>query len=251
MYMTVACIGDRGAGKTHLILELANPNYRNVRVEYPDFLQLKLLLYDEKSKSTLATDASKPFHKMDIKFEVKLPSKLKKINVSLLDNSGEVWRKYWQETNHDKWQHFLEEFQKISAVILVLEPYRDIIREEDKRESYITLRQWVNRFNNWTEFLISQGRNLKHIVVCISKADLLLNYPRELMFFDYDPRKSGKSIALADEYTSKAYLSHVADQIALINRSLDKCLPVKSFLTTIYKRETIELPFIYLASYLD
>lgn len=52
--MGVIYIGDRTSGKTHLALELANPQSNYVKVNHPDYQQIKSLLYDTNLQSTTA-----------------------------------------------------------------------------------------------------------------------------------------------------------------------------------------------------
>lgn len=56
--MGVVYIGDRDAGKTHLALELANPQSDFVKVSSLDYENLRTLLFDESSGKTRATDYS-------------------------------------------------------------------------------------------------------------------------------------------------------------------------------------------------
>ncbi|MFM7908538.1 MAG: hypothetical protein ACKPA9_26335 [Microcystis sp.] len=54
--MGVIYIGDRETGKTHLVLELANPKGNYVKVTYPDYQYLKSILYLPEQGKTRATD---------------------------------------------------------------------------------------------------------------------------------------------------------------------------------------------------
>ncbi|NET57076.1 MAG: hypothetical protein F6K47_13195 [Symploca sp. SIO2E6] len=54
--MEVIYIGDRNAGKTHLAMELANPNHDHVRVSSPEYEYLKSFLCNETGKGTRPTD---------------------------------------------------------------------------------------------------------------------------------------------------------------------------------------------------
>lgn len=45
--MGVVYIGDRAVGKTHLAMELANPQSDYVKVSSPDYENLRTLLFDE------------------------------------------------------------------------------------------------------------------------------------------------------------------------------------------------------------
>jgi len=56
--MGVIYIGDRAAGKTHLAMELANPNSNHVKVISPNYDQLKAILYDDQLNSTRPTEVN-------------------------------------------------------------------------------------------------------------------------------------------------------------------------------------------------
>jgi len=76
----VIYIGDRETGKTHLAMELGNPNYHYVKVTYPDYNTLKAkVLYDEVNQKTQPTEANQPIYNEHLEIEVELPVGKKEI----------------------------------------------------------------------------------------------------------------------------------------------------------------------------
>ena len=94
--MGVVYIGDRAAGKTHLAMELANPQNDCVKVSSPDYEHLRSLLFDEDLGKTRATEADNPVYERYLDIQVRLPTGFKQIVADWIDTPGEIWRKTWQ-----------------------------------------------------------------------------------------------------------------------------------------------------------
>lgn len=115
-------------GKTHLALELANPKANYVHVTGQDYENLKSLLYDEDLASTRKTEAYTSVISRNFDVQVQLPSGPKSIPLQWLDTPGEIWRSAWQQTQLTEWQVFLDKLRESEGIILVLPPYRELIR---------------------------------------------------------------------------------------------------------------------------
>lgn len=152
--MGVIYIGDRAAGKTHLALELANPQSHYVKVIAPDYQYIKSLLYDENLQKTKPTEAFKSVYDQYLNVRVQLPTGNKEINSYWLDTAGEIWRKNWQTENNSQWQEFLTKIRESEGILLVLPPYRQLVHDQFNREDFITQQQWCNRFQRWVDFFV-------------------------------------------------------------------------------------------------
>ena len=89
--MRVVYIGDRAVGKTHLALELANPqgNYVHVSLVNQNYqsLQANLLNLDGTTKPTQTIE------RRSLNVEVSLPIGISKIPVDWIDSPGELFRR--------------------------------------------------------------------------------------------------------------------------------------------------------------
>jgi hypothetical protein len=141
----VVYIGDRAVGKTHLAMELANPHNDYVKVSSPDYENLKRLLFDEDLGRTKATDAQNPVDERYLEIQIRLPTGLKKVAVDWVDTPGEIWRKTWQTDRPDQWNNFLEAASKSEGILLILSPYREMLKSSVNSEEFMTQQQWCNR----------------------------------------------------------------------------------------------------------
>lgn len=150
--MGVIYIGDREVGKTHLAMELANPQNEYVKVDYPDYSVLKSRLYIEDEGRTRATIDDKATYDEYLEIQVQLPTGSKQVTLDWIDTPGEIWRKSWQDNQPERWQNFLDTIRSSEGIMLLLPPYREIIKSEFNPETFITQQQWCNRFSRWVDF---------------------------------------------------------------------------------------------------
>jgi hypothetical protein len=241
----VVYIGDRGTGKTHLAMELTNPQNEYVKVSSPDYEQLKSLLYDERLERTKATDASKEVDNRELEIQVRLPNGYRKIPVDWIDTPGEVWRKAWQADNPDKWENFLDTVRKSEGILLILPPYRDIISKSGvAKEDFLTRQQWCNRFNRWLAFFQKDCSQAKRLVICLNKADLFCELDKEAA------QLATKNWQERHSYVSQKYFKPIQPQIEQINKVMPRT-SVSCFITSIYHRKLLELPWLYLGTFLS
>jgi GTPase SAR1 family protein len=232
-------IGDRSVGKTHLATELANPNNHYVKVNSPYL-----------NTPPLPTDAQNSIHNKTIELEIQLPSGQKQLTLNWIDTPGEIWREHWQKQKATEWQNFLNTIQQTQGIILVLPPYRQIIIPSlDNPENYITEKQWCNRFNRWLDFFRDQCPQIRHLLLCLNKADLFSNSETEGKKLGYLPHNSLLNWQQRNTYVTQKYFRPIYPQIFQLNQSING-LSVRCFITTIYNRHLLELPWIYLGSFL-
>ncbi len=247
--MGVIYIGDRSSGKTHLALELANPYNQYVKVSHPDYESLKsILCKDGETRPTLAQCS---VHQRAIELNVKLPAGLRTISVDWLDTSGEIWRRYWQAEKLNEWQQFLQNIRQAQGILLVMPPYRQIILPQRANpEDFITQKQWCNRFASWVRFFRQDCPTVRHLILCLNKADLFCSDPdREAHHLAYHPMAMKMSWQQRDNYIVQGYFRPIVQEIIQLNKSIQG-LSVRCFITSIYQRELLELPWIYLGSHL-
>lgn len=243
--MGVVYIGDRGTGKTHLAMELTNPQNEYVKVSSPDYEQLKSFLYDEGLEGTKATDASQEVDNRELEIQVRLPNGFRKINIDWIDTPGEIWRKAWQVDHPDKWKNFLETVRKSEGIILILPPYRDIISKPDvDAKEFLTRQQWCNRFNRWVNFFRNDCSQVKRVVICLNKADLFCQLDKEAA------QLATKNWQERHSYVLQRYFKPIQPQIEQINKIMSRT-SVSCFITSIYHRKLLELPWLYLATFLS
>ncbi|WP_066381217.1 MULTISPECIES: hypothetical protein [unclassified Anabaena] len=245
--MGVIYIGDRSVGKTHLAMELANPKHEYVNVITPDYENLSSLLLDDKLQGTKATDV---IYQRDLEMQVRLPTGNKQVFVDWIDTPGEVWRKSWQVDNFTEWQKLLENIRNSEGVLLILPPHRGMnFQPGVELEQFPSQQQWCHRFERWVEFFSRDCPKLRHIAICLNKADLFCDLPQEAAKLAYSPYKNQMNWQQRHSYILQRYFKPIQSQLAQINQKISG-LSVRCFITSIYHRSLLELPWIYLGSYL-
>ncbi|BAS59491.1 hypothetical protein NIES2135_09800 [Leptolyngbya boryana NIES-2135] len=242
--MAIVYIGDRKAGKTHLALELINPRGHYVKVSGIDYDSLKANLFGTED-TIRATDSIRE-HPLEVNVQLPIP---KPLLVKWMDTPGEIWRSSWQTDNQEDWLSFLGTVTQSEGVLLILPPYREILKPTIDPQPYMTQRQWCNRFDSWVEFFISHCAKARHIAICLNKADLFCDYEAEAQKLIYNP--NGRQMAWLDRhrYVSQRYFHPIQAQIDRINTQRD--CAARCFITSIHSRTLLELPWIYLASFLS
>lgn len=246
----VIYIGDRAAGKTHLALELANKNKQFVETSL-DYAKLKQNLWDSQTGTTAATRADRAIYQEYMEVKVKLVTGWKIIYSSWLDTHGEIWRSSWQKDNPTLWQIFLKSIRETEGILLILPPYREIIDStKDDPNQHISRQQWTKRFERWIEFFKQDCSQVRHLLLCLNKVDLCsVNYKTEAKNLIYQPYNQPKNWQQKHDYVYHRYFTPFHEQIQELNRSING-LAVRCFITTIYSRELLELPWIYLGCHL-
>ena len=247
--MGVVYIGDRAAGKTHLAMELANPQNDCVKVSSPDYENLRALLFDDNLGGTKATSAINPMDEHYLDIQVRLPTGFRQVIADWIDTPGEIWRKTWQSDNPEKWKKFVEASRKSEGILLIVPPYREILKSDINPEEFMTKQQWINRFDRWVEFFRQECPKARHIVICLNKADLFCDLAQESIKLSYQPNGSQMNWQQRHNYVFNRYFKPVQQQIEQINKSVSG-LAVRCFITSIYNRSLLELPWLYLGSFL-
>ncbi|MFM6037890.1 MAG: hypothetical protein ACKPBB_09435 [Sphaerospermopsis kisseleviana] len=246
--MGVVYIGDRATGKTHLALELANPDGEYVKVSNLDYDNLRLSLLDENYQGK-PTDVVAPYEYY-LDMNVRLPSGNKQVLVNWVDTGGEVWRKSWQKDNTDRWIQFLDPIRNSEGLLLIIPPHRGMTFQAGVDvEQFPTQKQWCNRFERWVTFFHQQCPKVRHLAICMNKADLFCNLSTEGGKLAYKPYGSSLNWQQRHSYVLQKYFRPIYSQIEKLNQGIDGG-SVRCFITSIYHRSLLELPWIYLGSFL-
>jgi GTPase SAR1 family protein len=244
--MGIIYIGDRAVGKTHLALELANPRNQHVKVTSPGYDYLKTLLANEE-------DSTKPTEKIDSRFlelQVQLPSGSKNVTIDWIDTPGEIWRDRWQKDNPSEWQSFLSNARQSEGILLILDPFRESLPGSIATNDYRTQMQWCNRFEKWVDFFRYDCPKARHIVLCLNKADLFSDsLEQDAAKLAFHPNGSEMTWRKRHSYVLQKYFRPIQPQIEQINQSVSG-LSVQCFITSIHNRPLLELPWVYMASFL-
>jgi hypothetical protein len=245
----IVYIGDRSAGKTHLAMELSNPKHEYVKVANLDYETLKTSLFDEVTGGTKATDATQAVYKRYLDIQVGLPTGYKQVIVDWIDTPGEVWRKSWQSNNPNEWNKLLDTLGQSEGILLVLPPHRGMnFQPGIDIDQFISEQQWCNRFDRWVEFFCQDCPKARHIVICLNKADLFCDVQQEASKLAYNPNGALMNWQQRHTYVFQRYFRPIQSQLEQINKSVVG-LSVRCFITTIYNRSLLELPWIYLGSF--
>jgi hypothetical protein len=243
--MGIVYIGDRFTGKTHLAMELANPRYESVMVSNPQnyYEELQSLLLSE-SGVMRPTDASQATDFRNLEVKVKL-NRWKTLQVDWVDTPGEVWRKSWQTDNADEWQRFLQVVKQSEGIVLLLPPYRNILPQTgiDQLE-FITRMQWCNRFKLWADFFMKECSHAQRIAICLNKADLFCDAEQESITL------SRKNWHERHAYICQKFLAPIRPQLESLEKQM-KRTSIACFITSIHQRQLLELPWLYLGTYLQ
>ncbi len=241
----VIYIGDRHVGKTHLAIKLAATSSAQF-VQVLNFTEQDLKdkpdIYDRATNNTSPTNN---IEGRQLQLKVNLPAPVI-VNVDWIDTPGEMWRTYWQKVNTDTWQNFLVSAANAKGIMVILPPHQGLVNSED----FITAKQWCNRFDLWVDFFTEHCRSAEDIVFCINKADLFCtNLVQEAQKLAYK-NHGGMSWIERNRYIVDKYFAPVKTKIEKIN-SIKSGSTVRCFITSINNRYLLELPWIYLATFLD
>lgn len=109
--------------------------------------------------------------------------------------------------------------------------------------------QWYNRFERWVKFFQEDCSKARHILICLNKADLFCNLYEEASMLAYNPYGSQMNWQHRHAYVLQRYFRPIYSHLEQLNQNI-LGLSVRCFITSIYNRSLLELPWIYLGSFL-
>jgi hypothetical protein len=250
---TFLFIGDRQVGKTASIVALTDPN------------QMRLVQVPNANHNFLKTKhapgiPTKEVGDIDLQVEVDFGMAAggsRTLMVTSRDTPGEMWREAVTGMIATQKQDVISAARHSEGILLILPPYRELIESCPQAarvnlDDFPTKKQWCTRFDRWVNFLNQECPRARHIAICLNKADLfcepnyLARMAKELAF---DPDRNQVGWHDRHLFVLQHYFHPVKDSIAEINRRRVGVV-VRCFLTSIENRDLLELPWIYLASYL-
>ena len=254
--MGVFFIGDYAGGKTALGLELINPISQYIRVINLDYEKMKEILLYVVTGEYFPTKINPKYrsHERALKMEVNLPSGVRNFYTDWIDTSGCIWERMsdFEQENSNIWHKLLNQVKQSECIILVLNPYQEMLKPyvDLKNPDFLpTLQQWCERFYRYVDFLNLHCTQVPHILICLHNADLFCDIEEEAFELAYNPFNPRKNWRQRNAYVTQKYFQPIQEQINEIDRETAR-LPVRCFITSIYNRTLLELPWIYLAHYL-
>ena len=249
----IAVIGDRKAGKTSILRALSEQG-RKVRIEGGQSFAANL--YNPTTKEIAGTDDVKPYTKT---FTIDLPDyRQSEMTLEWIDTPGEIWEdvEEYAKLSPTGFQSLLNQVGQSDAVILLLPPHQGLLTTSQLNslpqhlkptEQIKTATQWQENIRFWTNFLLrDELRSVKHFVISIHKADLFC----EAQSFE----------KIANLFNNKAYPDlrrrcyayfRAASTVLESFNMTDTGSKVEYFITTTENIDLLELPFLYLADYLN
>ena len=173
----------------------------------------------------------------------------KLISLDWIDTPGEIWQRGWSPNNQSEWQIFLRLINNSEGIMLVLPPYREILKSNINLHEFITRQQWVNRFERWVEFITQYCSQVRHLAICLNKADLFCHIDQEESKVAYASQLTKMDWLDRHQYVYQEYFEPLNTQLQEIHYNIYG-LSISCFLTSIKSRPLLELPWIYFATYL-
>lgn len=251
--MSIIVIGDRGVGKTSMVVELSKTMTPNITVESPE--SDSFARFYNPDEGIIA--GTRKMEETPLTVVIDLPSGEKRLQVRWVDTPGEAFtNSAWKNEHLSEWQHIRKEVKESQGIMLLLPPYRTLIQPHlvNNRSGSVAVddfpnaRAWSNRLQSWFKFFIENCNRSQHILLCIHKADLFCDIENEARKWRYTPT-GNKPWFEHNQYVFNSYFSAARELVEAHNRKRN--LPyLRMFITTTEKPDLLELPWIYLGSYL-
>lgn len=235
--MSVIVIGDRAVGKTSMVFALTDPREqeRVTVVDGPDW--------------TGGVAPTEALEGRPLTMAVDLPVP-RQIQVQWTDTPGEAFtNREWRKQNQKAWDGIRQKMSQSRYLLLLLPPYRSLVQRKDsgiKLDEFQTAEVWERRVIEWLNFIQKECSTVKHILICLNKADLFCNTETESQRWRYKP--SGFSFANYSDHVLKTYFQEFEERIKQYNLK-NRSQLISFFITTIKSRSLLELPWLYISSY--
>ncbi len=241
--MSVIVVGDRAVGKTTMVHYISDPKDQD-----------RVIVEDGPDPSV--KDERPPTEELEpdtpIKMVVNLPIK-RQIQVQWTDTPGEAFtRKQWRQDQPSAWDGLKTKMNQSCYLILLLPPHQGIIKESlltstQSKDEFPKPEIWQNRMEEWLNFLSQECPKVKHLLICLHKADLVCdNIGAEADRWRYQIDSFSWN-----DYSSnikRTYFNSLHGVIFQYQRKHRGQL-VSFFMTTIKQRALLELPWLYIGSY--
>lgn len=244
--MSIVVIGDRQVGKTSMVINLHDPGTKHVKV------LTDLNKYYNPETGLIAGTSRKEEETLLVNID--LPAGERQIQVRWIDTPGEAWdNKDWRNTNNAAWQDIRKEVSQSKAVLLLLPPNRNMVQNhlldgETDPDNLPRPEAWANNLASWLQFFRQNCPRVQHILISIHKADLFCDIEAEEKKWRYEPLK-GPLWFEYNNHIRETYFTKVNNIIRDYN-SQQPGTNVRFFITTIKNSSLLEIPWIYIGSYL-
>jgi hypothetical protein len=232
----VILIGDRYVGKTQSVRTLLSPAKGKITIAN----------LSPESISQASTQALED-NTLQIKADLRAP---KRLSVKWIDTPGEWNRSEWQNDpdRQTDFQKYQVQLKTANAVVLLLRPYRTAgkVKISDKtiieKNEIPTELQWCRRFERWARFINSNCSGVRHLNLCLSKADLFCDVDNEATVID------SKGWLERSYYVKQGFFP----KNKLFQESLQMIQAggIRFFIVSINNRTLLELPWLSLATHL-
>jgi len=249
--MSVVVIGDRKVGKTSMVLALADPGTQNITVVNPE---PQSLVSEYSNPDTGEIAGTRRKEEVTLVINVDLPAGQRQIEVQWIDTPGEAWdSKDWRQTNNAAWQDIRKEVSQSQGVLLLLPPHRNMIQSHllssnDELDDFPRPDAWANNLTSWLNFFKTDCANVQYILISLHKADLCCNIESEEKKWRYNPL-TNISWFEYNQYIRKTYFNKVEKIVRNYNAKHPE-ISLRFFITTIKNPALLELPWVYLGSYM-
>lgn len=252
--MSVIVIGNRFVGKTSMVVTLAKETLaqgmENVKIVTPD-PQTIIQEYSNSETGEIAPTDRKSIEAMQLNIRLRSRPQGRSVSVTWIDTPGEAWQ---LKEEWNGWSEIIKALHECKAVFLLLPPYRSHSKKADDQDLTILDKDtWRSQLQNWLEFLrkhaAAPDSKIQHLVIAAHKADLFChNLDDEEEKWRFNPEKR---YAWTDHNTHirNTYFSFVDDIIREHNSSPPHITP-QLFITTLKRPSLLELPWVYLGTYL-
>lgn len=242
----IVLIGERAIGKTSTVVKLAKGTKHVKYAGNPNDL---IARYSNPLTGAIAGTAK--MTPETLVMNVDLPAGEKQIPFLWVDTPGEAFsNSKWRLDNQVDWQNIQQTVNQSKAVILLLPPYQKQIipQRPDLQDNLPTYEDWLKTLQTWLNFIANNCQKVSHILICLHRADTFCNVQLEAKKWRFDNLKQPLWFEY-DNYIRKTYFTGAHSLIKEYN-SKHPTTSLRFFITSIYEDSLLELPWIYLASFL-
>lgn len=252
--MSIVIIGDRGVGKTSMMVKLVDKGTRHVKVVSPD-RQSFVRKYSNPETGKIAPTSK--LEEETLLVNVDLPGGERQVQVRWIDTQGETWdNKDWRVKHPAAWQAICKELAQSQGVLLLLPPHRSLVQpyllefanDPVLLDELQTPTAWKKRLSDWLDFLRENCPKVQHILISLHKADLFCDVQAEARKWEYKPSVSRLHFDY-NNYVRNTYFN-AADDIIRAYNSFHPTAPLQFFITTTENQILLELPWVYLGTYI-
>lgn len=254
--MSVIVIGEQAIGKTTTVVSLITHPTEHVEIINKDAAEDKYLRLPD---GRIETGGTTELRQEVLEMKVRLPSRIKEISVSWLDTPGEAFSTpQWRQENPVAWQDIEDKIRArdTQGIILLLPPHRGMVKQNYQNttnyprtpDTLPTPNTWITNLKGWLDLFKKNCHRHQHILICLHLADLVCDVKTEgsKWGYHYDRMNPWNEY---NRHVKNKYFASAIEPITQFSNLSDKPDP-RFFITTIENKSLLELPWIYLASYL-